>query len=195
MIGKIKGRVEHIFDDHCLLDVGGLCYIIYSSQMCLKKIVPLQDIAFFIHTIVRDDLPMLYGFEQYSERDLFVLLTSVQGVGGKVAISLIGDIGAVQIVQAIQQEQSQVLQQVSGIGIKIAKRVINELKNSKKLYQDFTIFNSTLPLKDDAISALINLGFKKSDVFFIVDAVLKSVTAETSLESVIKSCIFKLKSV
>ena len=191
MIGKLKGKIENIFDDHILLDVTGICYIVFITIKSLREITVYEDIELYIHTMQKDEMPVLYGFREYQEKELFILLTSVQGVGGRMGMSLIGEIDHSMLVTAIQQTNPKILQQVSGIGSKIAIRIINELQSNKK-FPYITINDSSYQLKSDAISALVNLGFKKVDVMPVVESYLKNnITAE--LESIIISCINSLK--
>ena len=193
MIGKLKGKVENVFDDHFLLDVIGVCYMVFSTTKLLREVNIGDDIAIFIHTMQKDEMPVLYGFRDYQEKELFVLLTSVQGVGGRMGIALIGEIDHLMLVSAIQQENPKILQQVSGIGAKIAIRIINELKSNKKFFSGcVNIADDTYNLKQDAISALVNLGFRKVDVVSSVESYLKTHTT-ADLGLIIRSCISKLK--
>jgi Holliday junction DNA helicase RuvA len=199
MIGKLIGKIENIFEDHCFIDVCGVCYIVYCTNNYLKSLNLGQEVSVFIHTMTKDEMPILYGFEALAERELFILLTSVQGVGGRMGIALIGEIEHIQLVKAIQQENPKVLQQVSGVGSKIALRIINELKNNKRFFVNYvnlneintTITDVTFQLKQDAISALVNLGFRKADVMNAVEVIIKT-SDKISLEEIIKDCIIKL---
>ena len=197
MIGKLKGKIENIFEDHCLVDVSGVCYIVYCSAHCLQNISLGDDVSLFIHTMIKDEMPLLYGFVKFSEKELFVLLTSVQGVGGRMAINLISEIDHMNLIRAIQQENAKVLQQVSGVGPKIALRVVNELKSNKKFFAKYASEvtadandDNAYQIRQDAISALVNLGFKKADVTVAVENLLKDNVAD--LEFIIRSCISKL---
>jgi Holliday junction DNA helicase RuvA len=195
MIGKLKGKVENIFDDHLLLDICGVCYIVFSTVKLLKEISIGEDISLFIHTMQKDEMPVLYGFQDYQEKELFVLLTSVQGVGGRMGIALIGEIEHSMLVVAIQQENPKILQQVSGIGAKIAIRIINELKSNKKFFSGYVnISDDSYQLKQDAVSALVNLGFRKADVLSIVDTYMKN-NKITDIELIIRDCISRLNKV
>ena len=196
MIGKLKGRVENVFDDHCFVDISGVCYTVYCTASCIFKISLGDDVAFFIHTMIKDEIPVLYGFIEFAEKELFVLLTSVQGVGGKMAMNLISEVDHVHLIRAIQHENANALQQVSGVGPKIAVRIVNELRSNKKFFAKYvsgvTISenNNTYQLKQDAISALVNMGFKKLEVSAAVDELIKDDVSD--LESIIRDCISKL---
>jgi Holliday junction DNA helicase RuvA len=196
MIGKLNGIVENIFDDHLLIDVNGVCYIVFCTAKLLQNLSLAEKISIFIHTMQKDEMPTLYGFREYQEKELFLLLTSVQGVGGRMGIALIGEIDPLMLISAIQQENPKILQQVSGIGAKIAVRIINELKSNKRFFTTGYAYlsDSNYHLKQDAISALVNLGFKKSDVIAAVEYYIKYNTA-LDLELIIRNSIAQLNKV
>lgn len=195
MIGKLNGIVENIFDEYLLIDINGICYIVFCTAKLLHNVSLGEKISLFIHTMQKDEMPTLYGFKDYQEKELFILLTSVQGVGGRVGIGLIGEIDHQMLVTAIKEENPKILQQVSGIGAKIATRIINELKSNKKLFASYTIISdNNYSIKQDAISALVNLGFKKVDVIATVEYYLKNYTT-IDLELIIRNCITQLNKV
>jgi Holliday junction DNA helicase RuvA len=192
MIGKIKGKVDNIFDDHLLIDVGGICYIVFSSTKLLKSLNEGSKIELFIHSMQKDEITILYGFRDYKEKELFMLLTSIQGVGGKMGLSIISEVDGETLISAIQQENPKILQQVPGIGSKIALRIINELKTNKKFFTSYALSKSNVgSIKEDVISALTNLGFKRSHVVAVVDSYMKD-NLSVDLETAIRSCITKL---
>jgi Holliday junction DNA helicase RuvA len=196
MIGKLKGRVEYIFEDHCFLEISGVYYTVYCTASCIFKTSLGDDISFFIHTMLKDQIPVLYGFVEFAERELFVLLTSIQGVGPKMAMKLISEVDHVYLIRAIQQENPVPLHQVSGVGPKIAVRIISELRSNKKFFAKYVSGvttakkDDTYQLKQDAISALINMGFRRVDVTNAVDQLIKDDVSD--LESIIRDCISKL---
>ncbi len=206
MIGKLKGNIENIFEDHCLIDVKGVCYMVYCTTSILHQLVIGSNTSLFIHTMIKDDLQLLYGFAHCYEKTLFMFLTLVQGVGGKMALALIDELGCIGIIEAIQQENRQILQRVSGIGNKIAVRIINELRNNKAflhyhmsnialLRESDTHANSATSIStigtfgiqydntiNDATSALMNLGFKKSDITQIINDITQSQCVDKSCD-------------
>ncbi len=194
MIGKLKGKVENIYEDHLLLDVGGICYIVYCSIKLLQNTQSGIETSFFIHMSQKDDIPILYGFADFQEKELFLLLTSVQGVGGKMGLCLIGEIDYKNLCSAIRNENSKILQQVPGIGVKIALRVINELKSNKRFMTGQRIeVSNEYQVKQDAISALVNLGFRRVDVISVVEQFIKEHPDNRDLELIIKSSISSLR--
>lgn len=190
MIGKLKGKVENIFEDSCLLNVNDVCYIVYCSGRCLKNMSIDDSISLFTQVMLRDEIQILYGFISHSEKDLFMLLTSVQGVGGRMAMNIIGEIEQSQLIQAIHSENPKILQQVSGVGTKIAIRIIHELKSNKKFtYTTLVGIESQYQIKQDVISALLNLGFKRNDVMNVVEKFCKVDSQQNDLENILRSCI------
>jgi Holliday junction DNA helicase RuvA len=193
MIGKLNGDIENIYDDHILVNVNGICYIVFCSAKLLNNLSLGKHISIFIHTIQKDEMPILYGFLDYQDKEMFILLTSIQGVGGRMGIAIIGEIDHLMLLAAIKEDNPKILQQVSGIGAKIATRIINELKSNKKLFNGYiSSIDNQCNIKNDAISALVNLGFKKVDVIRVVESYLKD-NLSLDLESIIRHCITPLK--
>lgn len=195
MIGKLQGKIEHVFEDHCMITVSGVSYSLYCTEQLLQKLHIGEETSLFTHTMLRDDIPVLYGFKEYKEKKLFILLTAIQGVGGRMGLALLGEIDYTTLVSAVQQENPKILQLVSGVGAKIALRIINELKSNKKFFADQMTAQTVGEdnhIKNDAISALTNLGFRRNDVITVVGEYFKE-SASNNLEEIIKNCIAKLK--
>ena len=129
MIGKITGVVDYISSDHVLVDVSGIGYVVYVTGVTLRKLpVAGQKISLFTELVVREDLLQLIGFVTVIEREWYKLLTSVQGVGSKAALALLGHIPIKTLSRAILLEDSDTIKAAQGIGPKIAKRLVLELK-------------------------------------------------------------------
>jgi len=192
MIGKLKGVIEDIYDDHLLIDVNGIYYIVFCTTKLLHSSSPCDKISIFIHSMEKDNILTLYGFLDYQQKEIFILLTSVQGVGARMGIAIIGEMDHLALLTAIKEENPKILQQVSGIGTKIATRIINELKSNKKLFINYiSTSENQHNVKHDAMSALVNLGFKRADVIITIEYYLKHNT-DTELESIIRNCITQL---
>ncbi len=130
MIGKISGRLDWRGPDHVLIDVRGVGYIIYVSDRTLALMPPLgQAVALFTELVVREDLLQLFGFPSMIEKEWHRLLTSVQGVGPKAALSMMGALGAEGVARAINLGDARAIQSAQGVGPKLAQRVILELKS------------------------------------------------------------------
>ena len=130
MIGKIAGRVDYHGEDHVLIDTGGVGYIVYCSDRT-RMALPGQGeaVALYTELVVREDLLQLYGFLTIAEREWHRLLTSVQGVGAKAALAILGTLGPEGIARAIALGDVASIKAAPGIGPKIAQRVANELKD------------------------------------------------------------------
>jgi holliday junction DNA helicase RuvA len=130
MIGKISGRLDWRGGDHVLIDVRGVGYIVYVSDRTLAAMPPVgQAVALFTELVVREDLLQLFGFPSMIEKEWHRLLTSVQGVGPKAALSMMGALGADGVARAISLGDARAIQSAQGVGPKLAQRVILELKS------------------------------------------------------------------
>lgn len=130
MIGKISGRLDWRGGDHVLIDVRGVGYIVYVSDRTLAAMPPVgQAVALFTELVVREDLLQLFGFPSMIEKEWHRLLTSVQGVGPKAALSMMGALGAEGVARAISLGDARAIQSAQGVGPKLAQRVILELKS------------------------------------------------------------------
>ena len=129
MIGKITGVVDYVSSDHVLVDVSGIGYVVYVTGLTLRNFPAAgQKISLFTELVVREDLLQLIGFVTVVEREWYKLLTSVQGVGSKAALALLGHIPIKTLSRAILLEDSDTIKAAQGIGPKIAKRLVLELK-------------------------------------------------------------------
>jgi Holliday junction DNA helicase RuvA len=130
MIGKIAGVLDFRGPDHVLIDVRGVGYVVYVSDRTLSAMPPLgQAVALYTELVVREDLLQLFGFTTMIEKEWHKLLTSVQGVGPKAALSMMGALGADGVARAINLGDARAIQSAQGVGPKLAQRVILELKS------------------------------------------------------------------
>ncbi len=130
MIGKISGKLIQISADHIIVDVHGLGYEVFLSERTLGDLPSLgETVSVFTELIVREDLLQLVGFRSVSDREWYRLLTSVQGVGSKAALKIMGTITSNAISRAILMGDSAVITAAQGVGPKIAQRIITELKD------------------------------------------------------------------
>lgn len=192
MIGKLRGIVDTIDIDSIILDVSGVGYKVHCSATTLRNL-PSKDenVTLFIETMVREDAFNLYGFITQSEQNAFKELIKVGGVGNKVALAILGSLTAEQIVHAVTIQDKSLFQQVSGVGPKMATRLINELKDritNDILAQDATSMPASIlqkqPAKSpqasvstlyiqDAISALVNLGYQRDIAYKVITKISK----------------------
>ena len=204
MIAKLFGQIDTIGVDYAVIDVNGVGYLVFCSRKLLDVLKLGQKQTLFVETHMREDHIHLYGFASESERTTFRLLTSVQGVGPKSALAIQSALTVHEIAQSIQQEQKNLLMKANGIGAKLATRIVMELKD--KWVADISLATlpktndaekdgSTLPAKitDDAVSALLNLGYRRSDVLRAIDQVTrKNPSSDWTLSILIRHALAEL---
>jgi Holliday junction DNA helicase RuvA len=178
MIGKLSGIIDSFADNHLLLDVQGVGYLVHCSSRTLQNIGQTGDVcSLLIDTHVREDALNLYGFRDAAEQQWFRLLTSVQGVGAKVGLAILSAVPVERIGFAIASGDKAAIQQAEGVGPKLAIRIVTELKD-KAGKIDLQMPAGKMPaaknaqepslapnVENDAVSALVNLGYTKSDAF------------------------------
>ena len=217
MIGRISGVVDYISEDHIIIDVGGVGYIVYVTQITISNSPKLgEKISLFTELIVKEDLLQLVGFISPVEREWYKLLTSVQGVGSKAALALLGQIPIQVLSRAILLEDSTTITSAQGIGPKIAKRLVVELKgkvpniikfqsksetsldnlSNYPTSQNYEINqqkidqefsrNDVSQIEIDAISGLINLGYTQLNASQVVAKVINDSREELVVEDIIR---------
>lgn len=181
MIGSLKGEVTHIYLDHVLLDVSGVGYQIYMPQRVLASLAKGEQVFLLIHTFVREDNISLFGFLDAQDKQIFLELNKVSGVGSKTALNVLGIMPAEEIINSILYEDNKNFTRVPGIGNKAAQRIINDLKDKVgKMPKDDNIISVVDIAKGkevgqpaqnllyDAVSALENLGYQRSNIMDLV---------------------------
>ncbi len=196
MIGYLRGRVAHLFADYCLLDVQGVGYRVFIASSTRSRLHPGDDAELFIHTGVREDAILLYGFYSQEEYDAFQLLISVSGIGPKVALGILSAITVDSLCKAIHQKQSAVLTKLPGIGKKSAERMILELKD-KISWEESSGEGASLPessesaeddMLSEAMTALASLGYSHAELA----PVLKKAGSCRTVQDVIKMALKEL---
>ncbi|MGC2775094.1 MAG: Holliday junction branch migration protein RuvA [Bradyrhizobium sp.] len=170
MIGKLKGLIDSYSEDYVILDVGGVGYQVHCSARTLQALPsPGEAATLSIETYVREDQIKLFGFRSDVEREWFRLLQTVQGVGAKVALAVLGTLPPADLANAIALRDKAAVARTPGVGPKVAERIVTELKDKAPAFAD--VDPSVIRLSGaideqrapqpvaDAISALINLGY------------------------------------
>jgi Holliday junction DNA helicase RuvA len=185
MIGKLKGVIDEIGEDHVVLDVHGVGYIAHCSARTLGRLGSAGEAAvLFIETYVREDQFRLFGFLTALEREWFRLLQSVQGVGSKVALAVLSTLTPGELANAIALQDKTAVSRAPGVGPKVAVRIVTELRNkapafageagtSIGLKQEIGEGVAAAPVTD-AVSALTNLGYSRDQAANAVAAALKN---------------------
>lgn len=173
MLAKIKGKIEYIKNNYAVVGVGGLGYKVFSTPYILGKIAGKEEVEFFLHTHVREDVLALYGFLAIEELDMFELLISISGIGPKAGLGILSIASPKTIKTAILNEDSTILTKVSGIGKKTAERVILELKNK---VADISVGDKEEAVVDsDAIEALTGMGYSVTEARDILKTAPKDI--------------------
>jgi Holliday junction DNA helicase RuvA len=186
MIGKLKGTVDDIGEDFCVVDVHGVGYVAFCSARTLASLpAPGEAVILFIETYVREDVIRLYGFLTVLEREWFRLLQSnVQGVGAKVALALLSTLTTAELANAIALRDVAMVSRAPGVGKKVAERIVTELKDKAPAYAGSA--SGTIGLKQelgagvapapvaDAVSALTNLGYSRDIAANAIAAAMKA---------------------
>lgn len=188
MIGYLKGTIAHIAVDHCFIDVQGVGYRVFIPGATRQKLSIGKVSSLFTHMYVREDAILLYGFYTEDEYELFLTLTSINGIGPKVAMGILSAIDPKQFCLAISTKNIGMLTKLPGIGKKTAERMILELKDKIGLITDEEIREVDVSITsgdvvDEGIQALIALGYNQTEIMPIVKRIGKNAQ---SVESLIK---------
>jgi holliday junction DNA helicase RuvA len=199
MIGYLKGRLLHKKPNTILLDVHGTGYEVTIPLTTFYELPGEgNEVALNIHTHVREDALMLYGFHTQREKDFFLKLISISGIGPKLAVVILSGAQVEELAQAIAENNLVRLTAIPGIGRKTAERMVLELKNHMTPFllpeqvgasQDG---NSYGALEEDVLSALVNLGYPRVSAEKALTAVLRSVQCERTFEDVLRNTLQRL---
>lgn len=201
MIAHLSGRVFEIGEDSVIIDVGGVGYILYCSARTLARLPAVGEaVALHVETQFRAESLTLYGFESGPERAWFRLLQTVQGVGARVALALLSALTPEQLGQAIMAKDKAAFTQASGVGPRLAQRLISELQS--KVGELPTASVVTLPNQagsagtagplEDAASALGNLGYGRSEAHGAVATAIAGLGEEADVEALIRAGLKEL---
>ncbi|OGP83423.1 MAG: Holliday junction DNA helicase RuvA [Deltaproteobacteria bacterium RBG_16_58_17] len=196
MIARISGILIQKSVTHCVVDVHGTGYRIIVPLSTFYEL-PKEDqpVVLHVHTHVREDAISLYGFHTREEREVFQMMISVSGIGPKLAVNILSGIAAGELVRAVTEEDLKRLTGIPGMGKKTAERMILELKDkaAKLGRDDVTVCTVAVKtgdqVKEDALSALVNLGYKGSAVKDVVDRIMREAPETPSLDQLLKQAL------
>ena len=197
MIEHIKGRLIEKTPTYAIIETGGIGYYVNTSLNTYSKIPDKEACSLYIHFSVREDAQTLYGFYEKEERDLFRNLISASGIGPSTAQVLLSSLSPDEAVQAILSADVATIQKVKGIGSKTAQRIILDLKDkiskgSLGATEGINALNSSNKSHQDALSALLMLGFGKAATEKVLDKVVKDSGQDISVEQLIKAALQRL---
>ena len=190
MIGRIKGQLIEKKSDSVVIDVHGIGYVVYVTEKTARSLTlggEAGDISLHSELLVKEDLLQLVGFLTQIEKDWFNLLRSVQGIGAKVALTILNTLDTKELLRAIRMKNELAFSSVSGIGSRMAQRLVVELSGRKDLtvLEDEEIYEirdegneqsgniiKRKEMQKDALSALQNLGFKSAEAQLTIDKIL-----------------------
>jgi Holliday junction DNA helicase RuvA len=194
MIAQLTGRVDALSDGSCVIDVGGVGYLVQASSRTLSALPPAPAAAkLLIETHVREDAIILYGFADTAERDWFRLLTTVQGVGGKLALAILSALSPKDLIVAISAGDKASLTRAPGVGPRLAVRLLTELRDKTGAMPTSTGVTyhpiaAATPV-DDALSALVNLGYRRADAQQSVARVADRLGDKATLDALIRDSL------
>jgi Holliday junction DNA helicase RuvA len=197
MIGKLKGVIDSYGEDFVILDVGGVGYLVHCSARTLQALPGTGEAATLsIETYVREDQIRLFGFQSDVEREWFRLLQTVQGVGAKVALAVLGTLKPADLATAVAMRDKAMIARTPGVGPKVAERIVNELKDKAPAYAsvDPAVIRLAGAIDDkrapqpiaDAISALVNLGYGQPQAAAAIAAATRTSGAGADVASLIR---------
>lgn len=196
MIGKLKGTIDSLGEDHLVLDVHGVGYLVHCGTRTLQALPgPGEAAVLFIETFVREDQIRLFGFQSEAEREWFRLLQAVQGIGAKTALAILSTLKPSELAQAIALGDKAMVARAPGVGPRVATRIVTELKDKAPSVgaADFggAKLSGTVPegaggALTDAVSALTNLGYGVPQASAAIAAAARSAGEGATTETLIR---------
>ena len=206
MIGKLTGIVDSVGEDWVILDVGGVGYLVYASGRTLGQLQTMRGPAsLLVETRMREEQITLYGFLDAVERDWFRMLTQVQGVGARVGLALLTALAPDEIAHSIAAEDRRNLTRAEGVGPKLAGRIVNELRDrvagltfasppprAAALAAGAPVGAAGGDIARDAVSALVNLGYGRTDAYSAVAHAVQAAGEGATLEALVRAGLKEL---
>ncbi len=197
MIAKLTGRIDTLEADRCVLDVGGVGYLVQASTRTLAALPRPPALAqVLVETQVREDAILLFGFADTAERDWFRLLTTVQGVGARVALGVLSTLSPNDLAGAIAAGDRAALTRAPGVGARLAVRLLTELRERTTGMPSGSTFPAALPPatgpEADALSALLNLGYRRPEAQGALARVMRRLGPEAKLDALIRDSLKEL---
>ena len=198
MIARLTGTLAETASDHAVLDVGGVGYLVQASTRTLTAIGPVggpnsQNVMLYTDMQVREDSMTLFGFASSEEREWFRLLTGVQGVGGRVALAILSVLDAAELACAIASADATMVTRANGVGPKLAARIVNELKGKVGgIALGAPGVVAVAGAAQDAVSALINLGFRPAEASVAVAKADEELGSGAGLDALVRVALKKV---
>ena len=193
MIEYIRGELAELSPATAVIDCNGVGYAANISLNTYSAIQGKKTCKLYIYEVIREDAYVLYGFAEKQEREIFLLLISVSGIGGNTARMILSALSPAELVNVISTENANLLKTVKGIGLKTAQRVIIELKDKIAVTgsAEEMNFGASVAIKEEALAALVMLGFVKAQANKVLDKIMAG-GGVTSVEELIKQALKQL---
>jgi Holliday junction DNA helicase RuvA len=194
MIARLAGKLAETSADTAIVDVGGVGYLVHTSARTLDALGPIGgDVLILTELQVREDAWTLFGFGSTQERDAFRALTSIQGVGGRLALAILSVLSPDELARAVSQDDKAMIGRANGVGPKLAARIANELQGK---LGNVALGSSLTPAPRagaaaDALSALANLGFKPAEASVAVNAAQDELGPDAGLDALVRLALRK----
>ncbi|GCE83672.1 Holliday junction branch migration protein RuvA [Komagataeibacter diospyri] len=204
MIAQLRGLLAQVEADRCVIDVNGVGYLVQASSRTLAVLPQPPELAcVLVETVVREDAILLYGFAEASERSWFRLLTTVQGVGAKVALAILSVLPPPDLMVAIGGGDKAMLTRAGGVGARLAQRIVTELRDKCEGMPTGAPVGSVVPgvtitvptqrsIAADALLALSGLGFRRAEAQPVVERVIDRLEGSADLDVVIRDALKEL---
>jgi len=192
MIARLSGILAETSSDSAVIDIGGVGYLVYLSGRTLSALGPIgAEVLILTELQVREDAWTLFGFGSTVERDSFRALTSIQGVGGKLALAILSTLSPDELARAVAQDDKAMIGRANGVGPKLAARITNELQGKLGVGIAGAAPAPRGGAAADALSALGNLGFKPADASAAVNAAQDELGPEATLDALVRLALKK----
>lgn len=194
MIGKLKGRLDELKPTELILDVNGVGYSLSIPFTTYEKIQKQKEISLYVYTLHKEDQLKLFGFFSFQEKQLFSLLLNISGIGPTMALSILSGVEIEMLVEAVKSDNPSILTRIPGIGKNKAEKLIFELKRKINLIEaDITAFPKQPSLRNEAVEALVSLGFDELRSSKTIEDIIKK-SPDITIENIIKNALINLSS-
>ena len=193
MIAKVRGTLDHKAPGEVIVDVGGVGYQLYTALTVFYRLPEVgEPVSLLVYTHVREDAIQLFGFFDPAEKQAFILLTGVSGIGPRLALNILSGLAAGELLTALRDGDVARLVSIPGIGKRMADRMIVELRDKIAALPESAAESAVVDpgVRGDAVSALVNLGYRRADADRVVRRLLEQGAAD--LETVLKEALRQL---
>ena len=191
MIGKLQGKPEDLKANSLIVNVGGVGYNVAIPFSTYESILNLEEVMLYIHTIHKEDQFRLYGFSTLEEKEIFSLLLGISGIGPSMALAILSGLSTSELINVIKESNIAQLLKIPGIGKSKAEKLLFELNRKVKKIEELSGSPITVSLRNEAVEALVSLGFDEKKSCLMIDEIRKE-NPDAAIEFVIKTALRRL---